>query len=186
MHGLARYKHECRCSHSRGADVSFRDVTMKIPDRGCEQGCEWRHAPEAWAEIWEKSVSWVSATEEDSWELDSEREGSTCGACRGQTNFCATGAARDWGGGADEKVIIEGLCTSLPCVETFNSKVIKGFVPELRSRKCFVFRDSYVIYIWTLWTFLRTGMNMSISRIHIWLCNRSLKVFWSHWECTNS
>ena len=42
----------------RGADVSFRNVTIKIPDRGYDQGCEWRHAPEAWAEIWEKSVSW--------------------------------------------------------------------------------------------------------------------------------
>ena len=36
-----------------------------------------------------------------------------------------------------------------PYVEKpFNSKVIKSFVPELRSRKCFfVFRDSYVIYV---------------------------------------
>ena len=33
----------------------------------------------------------------------------------------------------------------------FNSKVIKSFVPELRSHKCFfVFRDSYVIYIWVM------------------------------------
>ena len=40
-----------------------------------------------------------------------------------------------------------------PYVEKpFNSKVIKSFVPELRSRKCFfcVFRDSYVIYIWVM------------------------------------
>ena len=48
--------------------------------------------------------------------------------------------------------------------EPFNSKVIKSFVSELRSRKCFfffvcLFRDSYVIYIWvmnilwTLWLF---------------------------------
>ena len=27
----------------------------------------WRHAPEAWAEIWEKAVSWVSASEEEGW-----------------------------------------------------------------------------------------------------------------------
>ena len=41
----------------------------------------------------------------------------------------------------------------LPYVEKpFNSKVIKSFVPELRSRKCFfVFQDSYVIYIWTFY-----------------------------------
>ena len=41
---------------STGVHVSFRDVTIKIPDRRCDQGSEWRHAPEAWAEIWEKSV----------------------------------------------------------------------------------------------------------------------------------
>ena len=46
------------------------------------------------------------------------------------------------------KVIIERLCISLPYVETFNSKVIKGFVPELRSRYVFfVFRDPYVLCI---------------------------------------
>ena len=47
-------------------------------------------------------------------------------------------------------VCIKGLCVSLsPYVEKpFNSKVIKSFVPELRSRQVFfVFRDSYVIYI---------------------------------------
>ena len=55
----------------------------------------------------------------------------------------------------------------------FNSKVIKSFVPEPRSRKCFfVFRDSYVIYmcVMDIMDVLRTGMNMSISCIHIWLC----------------
>ena len=30
-------------------------------------GDGWRHAPEAWVEIWEKSVSWVLASEEDVW-----------------------------------------------------------------------------------------------------------------------
>ena len=38
-----------------------------------------------------------------------------------------------------------------PYVETFNSKVIKGFVPELRSRYVFlVFRDSYVLCIYVM------------------------------------
>ena len=54
------------------------------------------------------------------------------------------------GGGADEKARIERMCTSLPYVETFNSKVIKSFVPELRSRYVFFeFRDSYVLSLWT-------------------------------------
>ena len=57
-----------------------------------------------------------------------------------------------------------------PYVEKpFNLKEIKSFVTELRSRKCFfVFRDSYVIYmcVMDIMNVLRTGMNMSISRIH--------------------
>ena len=57
-----------------------------------------------------------------------------------------------------------------------NSKVIKSFVPELRSRKCFLcfgipMLSMCVMHIMNV---LRTGMNMSISRIHVWLCyNRS-------------
>ena len=40
--------------------------------------------------------------------------------------------------GADGKVVIDRLCLSLPYVKKpFNSKVIKSFVLELRSRKCF-------------------------------------------------
>ena len=46
------------------------------------------------------------------------------------------------GGGSDEKAGIERMCISLPYVEAFNSKVIKGFVPEQRSRFVFFeFRD---------------------------------------------
>ena len=44
------------------------------------------------------------------------------------------GATRWW---ADEKGRIERMCISLPYVETFNWKLIKGFVPELRSRYVF-------------------------------------------------
>ena len=54
-------------------------------------------------------------------------------------------------GRADEKARIERMCISLPYVETFNSKVIKGFVPELRSRYVFFeFRDSYVLCIYVM------------------------------------
>ena len=124
--------------------MSFTDVKIKIP----EMGCEWRHAPEACVEDFRRFEK-VS-----SWEVDSKREGSTFGARWGQTNLCGMGAARDGCGGggvggADGKVIIERLCISLPYVETFNSKVIKGFVPELRSRYVlFVFRDSHVLCIY--------------------------------------
>ncbi len=65
---------------------------------------------------------------------------------RGSPRPC--GGCRTWFG-ADGKVVIERLCLSLPHVEkSFNSKVIKSFIPELRSRQVFfVFRDSYVIYM---------------------------------------
>ena len=39
--------------------------------------------------------------------------------------------------GADGKVSIERLCHSPYVEKPFNSNVIKSFVPELRSRKCF-------------------------------------------------
>ena len=55
---------------------------------------------------------------------------------------------------ADGKVVIERLCLSLPHVEKpFNSKVIKSFVPELRSRKCFLCFGIPMLSICALWTF---------------------------------
>ncbi len=53
--------------------------------------------------------------------------------------------------GEDGKARIKRLCLSLPYVEKpFNSKVIKGFMPELGSRKCFsCFRiPMFYVYIY--------------------------------------
>ena len=77
------------------------------------------------------------------------------------------GRCRMWFG-AVGKVSIERWYLSPYVGKPFNSKVIKSFVPEQRS--CvFVFPDSYVIYmcVMDIMNVLRTGMNMSISRIHI-------------------
>ena len=91
--------------------------------------------------IWKKSVSW---------ELDTEREGSTFGARRGQTNLCATGAARDgvrWKSQNRKDVYLS------PYVEkTLNSKLIKSCVPELRSRKCFLCFRIPMFDVYMLWT----------------------------------
>ena len=109
--------------------------------------------------IWKKSVSW---------ELDSGREGSTFGARWGQTNLCARGATHV--GGADGKASIERLCISLPHVETFNSKVIKGFVLELRSSYVsFLFRNSYVpsIYVMNILCTFRIFMYGYVTKIVI-------------------
>ena len=71
--------------------MSFTDVKIKIPESGCDQEWELRHAPEAFAEDLGRFEK-VSSLE-----LDSEQEGSTFGAPWGQKNLCATGAARDGG-----------------------------------------------------------------------------------------
>ena len=94
--------------------------------------------------FWRKSVSC---------ELDSEREGSTFGVRRGQTNLCSTGAAREGRGCRGKSHHRKIVHLSLPYVETFNSKVIKGFVPKLRSRKCFSCFGILMFYVYMLWTF---------------------------------
>ena len=54
------------------------------------------------------------------------------------------------GGGADEKARIERLCLSLYVEKLLNSKAIKSFLPEQRSRYVFFeFRDFYVLSLWT-------------------------------------
>ena len=76
--------------------------------------------------------------------------------------------------GADGKVSIERWYLSPYVEEPFNPKVIKSFVPELRSRKCFRV-SGFLCYpymcVMDIMNVLRTGLNMSISRVHIWLCN---------------
>ena len=133
-------QHERRCSHACGADVSFRDVKIKIPDRG-----RWMTScPDARRilGILKKSLSW---------ELDTEREGSTFGARWGQTNLRATGAGRDGGGWQMKSQNRKNVCLSSYVKEPLNSKVIKSFVPELSCRYVFyVFRDSYVLCIYIM------------------------------------
>ena len=145
-----------------------------------------RRARRIWG-IWEKSVSWVSVPEEEGW-LSGPVEAKRICALRAprvgwvvflprkktvdfQISPRPRGGCRMWFR-ADGKVVIEKLCLSLPYVEkAFNSKVIKSFVPELRSRQVFfVFRDSYVIYIWV--------MNI--------LCTFHIRVLWVCYNNNNS
>ena len=127
-----------------GADVSLRNVTIAQMGNGARE-CGWRHAPEAREGFWEFWKSQLaelsSASGEDGW-LSLARRSQASGLVAGTTHV---------GRGADGKVIIERLFISLPYVETFDSKVIKGFIPELRSRYVFfVFRDSYVLCIYVM------------------------------------
>ena len=85
--------------------------------------------------IWKQSVSWVLRSEEGGW-LSFARSG------------LMAGATRDGGGWRKSH---HRLWISLPYVETFNSKAIKGFVPELRCRYVFfVFRNSCVLRIYVM------------------------------------
>ena len=89
-------------------------------------------------EIW-KSQSGVLRSEEEGW-LSLARSGLVAGATR-------------VGGRADGKASIERLCLSPYVEKSFNSKVIKSFVPELRSRKCFSCFGIPMFYVYMLWTF---------------------------------
>ena len=122
-------------------------------------------------EIWKSLLSW---------ELDSGCEGATFGSRWGQMNLRTTGAI--WDGDADGKTRIERICISLPYVETFNSKVIKSFIPELRSREVFfVFRDSYVLCLYV--TNILCMFPISVSGYDTHLCLKVaptyLKRVWS-------
>ena len=110
--------------------------------------CEWRHAPEArggFGEIWKSQFSWVESC--------LVRRRLTFGARWGQKNLRATGAAWD-GWGCRWKSQNRKNVYPSPCVEEpLNSKVIKSFVLELRSRKCFSCFEIPMIYLYMLRTF---------------------------------
>ena len=56
-------------------------------------------------------------------------------------------------GGADGKASIERLCLSSYVEKPLNSKVIKSFVTELRSRECFSCFGIPMFYVYMLCTF---------------------------------
>ena len=128
-------------THTRGADVSLRDVTIAQMRNGVRE-CEYRHTPEArrgfW-EFWRKLVE--LRTRHRTRRVDFR------GSLR-PDEFTRYGHLREtrrgrWKSQNRKNVYLSSLCR--------NSKVKKGFVPELRSRYVFfVFRDSYVLCIYVM------------------------------------
>ena len=123
-------------------------------------GCEWRHAPEACAEDF-------GGFEKSQLSLAVQR--------RVTLHLLAKALWRVphvfGGGGADVKARIERLCLSPYVEKPFNSKVIKSFVPELRSQECFLCFGIPMLYIcawWTLWTFC----------VPVWICLFHVSVSW--------
>ena len=154
-HGLVR----CNMNAGIHAHVSFRDVKIKTPERFMTGGCEWRHAPEACAE-----------------DLGDLRKVSELSFClrRRRLTFGLAEALR-WVpravGGRWKSQQRKNVYLSPYVEKPFDSKVIKSFVPELRSRK--VFRISgflYSIYICALctWTFC----------VPVWICLFHISVSW--------
>ena len=142
VNALARRKRVTqRCHNSPDGKRGYR---VRVTSR---TGSAWR----IWG-ILKKSVSWVE------FYLGRRRlafacSRKPCGGCRTR-----------WRGWADGKARIERMCISLPYVESFNSKVIKGFVPEPRSRKCFFLCFEipmfYAYMLWTFFFFLCFGIPM--------------------------
>ncbi len=127
-------------TQTRWEDVPFTDVKIKIPGPGDVNDVTNRKRARRILGILKKSVSWVLS-----------REKTVDFRLLTEARPVALWQVPHMLGGANGKVIIERLCISLPYVKTFNSKVIKGFVPELRS--CYVFfmfRDSYVLCIYVM------------------------------------
>ena len=130
-------------TRSRGADVSLRDVTIAQMGNGASK-CEWRHAPEDLGDF--GKVSWVES----------------CLGKRQVTFACSrrpwAGVARD-GGGRWKSQDRKNVYLSPYVEEPLNSKIIKSFVPELRSRKCFSYFEIPMFYLY--------GHSMSVSHIAI-------------------
>ena len=125
----------------RGADVSLRDVTIaQIGNGGYRVRMTSRtgSARRIWGIL--KKVSRVE----------------TCLGRRLLTFACSrrpwAGVARDGVGSRWKSQNRKNVYLSPYVEEPLNSKVIKSFVPELRSRKCFSCFEIPMFYVYMLWT----------------------------------
>ena len=136
MHRLLRCKHERRCSRAQSGRVIQRCYN-KNPRQ-----MMW---PGTWVTSRTGSMDW-DLKSQLSWVLSRRKKVDfrSLAEALWQVSHVA------WGEG---KVSRERWYLS-PYVENpFNSKVIKSFVPELRSRKCFSCFGISMFYVYMSWTF---------------------------------
>ena len=120
-------------TRERRADVSFRDVKIKIPDRGMWMtSCTASECGGFWG-IWKNEKDRLSGLAEI-------------------RRICALRAPHVMGGRWKSQNR-KNVYLSPYVQEPLNSKVIKIFVPELRSRKCFSCFGIPLFYVYRLWTF---------------------------------
>ena len=127
-----------------GTDVSLRDVTIaQMVNGATEWG--WLHAPEVRGRFWgfwkSHFVELSPASEEDGWLSLARRSQASCVV-----------AVPHKMGGRWKSQNKKNVYLSPYSEEPLNSKVIKSFVPELRSRKCFWCFDIPMFYVYMLWT----------------------------------
>ena len=149
-------------TRARRAAVSLRDVTIAQMGNGASK-CERRHAPEARGGFWDfKKVSQLS------WNLPRKKMVGFRLLAEAKPVAFVADAARD-GAGRWKSQNRKNVYLSPYVEETLNSKVIKGFVPELRSHYMFFeFRDSYVLSLWTF------DVRFTHSRMWQWYTRRTL------------
>ncbi len=135
MHGLLKCNINASV-HVRATNVSLRDVTIVQMGNGASK-CEWYHALEAHGGFWE---FWRKLVE---LRRDTRQEGLTFACLRRPW----AGVARD-GGSRWKSQNRKNVYLSPYVEEPLNSKVIKGFVPELRSCKCFSCFEIPMFYVY--------------------------------------
>ena len=130
-----------------GADVSLRGVTIAHLGNGVRE-CGWRHAPEARGGF---GGFWKSQAVELSWVLPREK---TVGfRLLAEARIVAWWRLPHVLGSRWKSQNRKNVYLSPYVEEPLNSKVIKKFVPELRSRKCFSCFEILMFYVYMLWTF---------------------------------
>ena len=167
MHGLLRCNTNTGVHAERRADESLRDVKIARNEKRGYRVQMTSHTGSARKifGIWRKSVELRTRLRTGRVDFrGTERP----------DEFARYGRRTSWVG-VDGKVIRERLCISLPYVETFNSKVIKGFVSELRSRYVF-----FVFLGFLFSMYICYEHSVYISHIHVWGCDNSINIFRLH------
>ena len=158
MHGLlSRNINTGVYAHAHRADMSLRDVTIAQMENGASK-CEARGG---FGEFWRKLVE--LRTGHRTRRVDFCLLAEALGRCR--TRWW-------WWGGRWKSQNRKNVYLS-PYVKTFNSKVIKGFVPALRSCKCFLCFEIPMFYVLSLLTFNGRFTYPYLARVQIYMiCQR--------------
>ena len=164
-----RYTLERRCWRACGEDVSFTNVKIEIPDRKVDQ----------W--MWMTSCTGIACG--GFWRFWKRQLVESCRPKK-KADFRSLTEAL-WrvphvlvGGGADGKASIERSCLSPYVEKPFNSKVIKSFVPELRSRKCFSCFGIPMFYVYMLWTFYVHFTYSYLAMLQLAFHNKEEEIEW--------